>query len=411
MLQKLLSTTFWASAATILYTFFGYPAILAAWARLRPRPVRASRAHTPSVSLVIAAYNEEEVIAAKIANSFALDYPHELLEVIVAADGSSDRTAEVAAADPRVRVVYTPERRGKMAALNRAIAAATGEIVVCSDANNYYPPATLRAIVAPFADPEVGMATGRKQIADADGRPLDKSEGLYWRYERLIMTWESQIGSVAAAVGEIMAVRRSAFRPLESDTIVNDDFMLAMSTALAGWRVAYAPEALSLEPASATLGDEAKRRARMVSGRMWALWSVLPRLARSRPQLAWQVLSHKALRPAVPVAMVAAALSSLPLARRGGLMALAAAAQAAFYGAAALGWRQDRRGARRSKLLYLPYYFCRVNLAQLQGLAGARNVGAAVRYTRPRRAERQLVTSAAPAAQNGRGPGGLEQLA
>lgn len=391
MWQIILTAIFWASVTIILYTFFGYPLILAVWAKLRPRPVRASREHTPSVSLIIAAYNEEDLIAAKIANSFALDYPHELLEVIVAADGSSDRTAEVAARDPRVKVVYTPERSGKMAALNRAIAAATGEIVVCSDANNYYPPQTLRAIVAPFADPEVGMATGRKQIADAEGRPLDKSEGLYWRYERLIMTWESKVGSVAAAVGEIMALRRSVFRPLTSGTVVNDDFVLAMTIALDGWRVAYAPEALSLEPASATLGDEAKRRARMVSGRMWALWSLLPSLARRRPQLAWKVFSHKALRPVVPMAMIAAALSSLPLAPGNTLMILLAAAQGAFYGAAALGWQQDRRGGRRSKLLYLPYYFCRVNLAQLQGLARARNIRAAVNYGRPQRAERQLV--------------------
>lgn len=391
MLPAILQTAFWLSAGLIVYVFFGYPAIIALWARLRPRPLRGQPGHTPTVSLIIAAFNEEQVIADKIANCLALDYPADKLELIVAADGSSDRTAEIAAAaSPRVKVLHTPERRGKMAAMNRAAAAATGEILVFSDANNYYPPQTIRAVVAPFADHSVGLTTGRKQIADEHGRPLDKAEGLYWRYERRILTWESRAGSVTAACGEILAVRRSAFRPIPSVQTVNDDFVLALHTAIDGWRLAYAPEAISLEPASASLRDEARRRSRIVTGRLLALWKLLPRLARRNPQLAWQVISHKGLRPAVPLAMIVAALSSLLLAPSSALMAALAGLQALFYGAALLGWAAERAGWR-NKLLYIPYYFCRVNLAQLTGIGGLSRWREAVIYQKVERSDNELL--------------------
>jgi biofilm PGA synthesis N-glycosyltransferase PgaC len=384
MWRRFARSAFWGSVGLVLYTYFGYPALMALWARLRPRPPRSSAGHTPSVSLIIVAFNEETCIADKIANSFALDYPADRLELIVAADGSSDATAAIAAADPRVKLLHTPERAGKMAAMNRAAAHATGEILVFSDANNYYPPQTLRAVVAPFADAEVGLVTGRKQISDESGRPLDKAEGLYWRYERSILTWESQVGSVTAACGEILAVRREAFRPMPTRATVNDDFVLAIHTALDGWRLAYAPEALSLEPASATLGDETRRRSRIVTGRVLALWELLPRLARRNPQLAWQLVSHKALRPLVPVAMIVAALTNLLLAPASAFMAAVAALQALFYASALAGWRNER-GGRRSRRFYIPYYFCRVNLAQLQGIGRLRLWRQAVLYEKVQR--------------------------
>ncbi len=357
---------FISSILLIAYTFFGYPALLALWARLRPRGVASDPGLTPTVSLIIAAYNEADVIEAKLRNCFALDYPHDLLEIIVAADGSDDATAELASGDPRVKVLYQPERKGKMAAINRAVSEAQGEILIFSDANNLYTPDTLRALLAPFGDPAVGVVTGRKAIDDGSGRALDRAEGLYWRYESKIKEWESRIGSVTGVAGEILAVRRAAFRAPPVGT-VNDDFVLAMLAAIDGWRVVYAPHAVSLEPASATLDDEATRRSRIVTGRYQALWQLLPSMVRKRPQLAWQVISHKGLRPFVPFAMLTTLLSNLALLRGAAWARWMVALQGAFYGGALVGWWNEARG-RRNRWLYLPYYFCRVNGASVQGL-------------------------------------------
>jgi len=356
---------FAAAVGLIVYTLVGYPAIMAALARVRPRPVRADPGFEPSVSLIVVAYNEADVIAGRLENCFALDYPRDRLEILVAADGSDDDTAAIAGRFPDVHVLHRPERDGKLAAMNRAAAAAHGEVLVFSDANNRYEPAAVRRLVAPFADPAVGSTTGRKAIDDGSGRALDAAEGLYWRYESRLKEWESRIGSVTAVAGEIIAFRREAF-PSAPPGSITEDFVQAMLVAADGWRVVYVPDAVSLERASATVGDEAVRRSRLVTGRGQALARLLPLLARRDPALVWRVISHKALRPLVPWALVAGAASNLSLARGRRWARAAAIGQAGFYSAAVAGWRFERAG-RRSRLLYLPYYFCRMNLATVAG--------------------------------------------
>ena len=210
------------------------------------------------------------------------------------------------------------------------------------------------------------MVTGRKAIADDTGRPLDETESLYWRYESQIKAWESATGSVTGVAGEILAFRREAYPELETGTL-NDDFVQAMTAAARGWRVAYAPGAISLERASATIEDEAVRRARLVTGRLQALGHVLAPLAARDPQLAWQVVSHKGMRPLVPGLLLVALLSSASLGRRRRLGTDAiVAGQVAFAGAALAGWRGERSG-RRHRLTYLPYYFVRMNVATVRG--------------------------------------------
>jgi biofilm PGA synthesis N-glycosyltransferase PgaC len=358
---------FAGAVALIAYTFVGYPALVAALARLRPRPLRASEQIEPLVSLIVVAHNEEAVIGERLRNCLAIDYPRERLELIVAADGSDDGTAAVARGFDGVKVLHQPERRGKLHAMNRAAQSARGDVLVFSDANNRYGRETLRALVAPFADPSVGLVTGRKAIDDSSGRGLDKAEGLYWCYESRLKEWESRSGSVTAVAGEIIAFRREAFPEAPPGSIV-DDFAQAMLAAAAGWRIVYAPAAVSLEAASATIDDEATRRARIVSGRGQALVRLLPLVARRNPRYAFRVVSHKGLRPLVPYAIVAAALSSLPLVGSRRWARAAVGAQAVFYSAAVAGLVAERIG-RRSRLLYLPYWFCRMNLATLAGLA------------------------------------------
>lgn len=356
---------FVGSTGIVTYTFVGYPVLAWLISIARPKPPRTDPSFSPRVSVVILAYNEADIIADKLENTLALEYPRDRLEILVVADGSDDGTDERALAFPEARVLYEPARRGKLAAMNRAAAAATGDVLVFSDANNHYAPDALLELVAPLADPQVGVVTGRKAIDDGTGRPLDRAEGLYWRYESKLKEWETATGSVTAVAGEILAFRRDAFIQPEPGT-VNEDFAQAMLAALAGWRVVYAPRAVSLERASATIADEATRRTRLVSGRWQMLARLFPRMVVRRPGLAWRVASHKGLRPLVPWALIAAAASNAalasdrPWARGTGLV------QLGFYAAAGGGWAAERAG-RRIRPLYLPYYFCRMNVATLRG--------------------------------------------
>lgn len=348
----------------VAYTFVGYPAIIAVLARLCPRPVRRDDFYRPTVSFIIAAHNEADVIEAKLRDTLELEYPHDRLDLVVVADGSEDATAARAARFEGVRVLYERERRGKLAAMLRGVEQTDGEILIFSDANNRYTRDALLELTSPFADPAVGVVTGRKAIDDGTGRPLDQAEGLYWRYESKLKEWESAAGSVTAASGEILAFRRRAFPRLPFDALVEDLAQILLA-ALQGWRVVYAPRAVSLEPASATIDDESTRRTRLVAGRWQVIARVFPLLVRRQPRLAWQLASHKLTRPIIPAALVVFAASNLSLARESRWGRAVAAAHLGFYLAAVHGWIADRSG-RRNRVTYLPYYFCRMNIATAQ---------------------------------------------
>jgi cellulose synthase/poly-beta-1,6-N-acetylglucosamine synthase-like glycosyltransferase len=370
---------FWLSVLSILYTYAGYPLLLAILSRFRSR-VNSYTDTTPFVTLLIAAYNEEEVIASKIKNCLELDYPAHRLQILVAADGSSDRTPEIVQefTDKRVELSYSPPRRGKMAAINRAMPQAKGEIVVFSDANNMYAPDTLRELVKPFSDPKVGAVSGAKQIVKGDGS-LGDSEGLYWKYESFIKLAESQIGSCTGMAGEILALRRELFE-LPPDTVINDDFYMGMRLIARGYDVIYAPHARSFERVSASAQDEVARRSRIVAGRYQAITLAPQILPFKRPLVTWQVISHKFLRPLVPFAMIGALLSNglaVLFPRREQKHRLLHLAppfnwvllllQGLFYGLAYVGNRTERSGMV-GKILYLPTFLVNSNIAALIGL-------------------------------------------
>ncbi len=356
---------FWFFAALIVYTYAGYPLALALLARLRSQK-RNDAPITPTITLLIAAYNEEAAIAAKLENSLALDYPGDKLQILTAVDGSNDRTQEIVGqyAAQGVALSYSPARRGKMAAINRAMPQARGEIVVFSDANNMYAPNTLRELVKPFADPTVGAVSGAKSILRGDGVLAD-SEGLYWQYESAIKKLETQLGCCTGVAGEILAIRRDLFTPAP-DKVINDDFFMAMQLIKQGHRVVYAPKARSFERVSASAQDEVARRARIVAGRYQAIGMAGRLLPWRYPLAVWQIVSHKFLRPLLPLAMIGALLTNLlaallsPSAGWTILLLL----QLAFYGLAWLGGRWEGG----SKLLYLPTFLVNSNLAALIGL-------------------------------------------
>ena len=228
----------------------------------------------------------------------------------MAADGSDDRTVEIASgySDRGVLVLHRPERAGKLAAITRAVAAATGDVVVFSDANNRYDEAALREMAAPFADPRVGAVSGRKAVIDEDA--LGYSEGLYWKYESAIKRWETRFGSTVGVNGEIIAVRRELFATAP-DGVINDDTWLARLVLRGGHRIAYAEKALSVERVSADAAAEQERRSRMVAGQIQVLLQARTELPWKRPVITWQLISHKLLRPLVPVWMAVCLIASL----------------------------------------------------------------------------------------------------
>ena len=383
---------FWLCVSGIIYTYFGYPVILAAAASLRqrfaPRPGRQlgsrggseTRPYEPPVTLLIAAYNEEMLIAEKLRNSLELEYPRSKLQILVAADGSADATSSIVLsfAGQGVELCHRAERQGKMAAINRAMSQARGEIVVFSDANNFYEKETLQKLATPFADPEVGATCGTKRIVSGDGA-LGESEGLYWKYESFIKSQETRLSSCTSASGEILALRRELYAA-PPDRVINDDFFLVMQVLRQGKRVVFVPDARSTERISQTAGDERARRARIIAGRYQVLSQAHRVLPWRHPLLTWQVISHKFLRPLVPLAMLGALLTNLlavlasPRRAQNRLLHLAPpfnvlllGAQAAFYLLAVIGSKSRSQGML-GKLLYLPAFLVNSNLAAVVGL-------------------------------------------
>lgn len=397
---------FWLCIGSIIYTYVGYPLLLTLLARTRPRGQLYEPA-TPAVTLLIAAHNEQAIIAEKLENSLALDYPRERLQILVAADGSNDHTPDIVRlyAGQGAELSYSPPRRGKMAAINRAMPQARGEIVVFSDANNMYETNVLRELVAPFADPTVGAVTGAKSIVRGDGA-LGESEGLYWRYESFIKAQETRLGCCTGVAGEILAIRRELFEP-PPDNIINDDFYLALRLIQQDYRVVYAPQAHSWERVSVSAEDEITRRARIVAGRYQAMALAPKLLPWQRPLIVWQVISHKFLRPLVPLALAGALLTNLlaivrpARSKKYALLRLASPfnwlvllGQLLFYGSAWLGNRIERTGAA-GKLLYLPTFLVNSNLAALIGLYRSLTQGQTSLWQRARRRDgvNQIVTT------------------
>lgn len=303
---------FWGSLILIAYTYFGYPLFIILLARLRGDKKRYPE-YFPLVTFLIPAYNEEMHIAKKLKNTLALNYPREKLQIIVAADGSSDKTPEIVKTFvyKGVELNYEPVRNGKMAAIVRAMESTRGEIVVFSDANNMYDIQAIRELVAPFSDPHVGATTGAKLILE-DDRDLSSAEGLYWKYESAIKKAESLLGSCISSVGEILAIRREIFS-IPKANIINDDQFIVLDVLRRGYRVIYTPLARSYEYVSETAQDEVMRRKRMNAGLYQTISMSRELLPFQRPMLVWQMVSHKYFRGLVPFAFILALLSNLML--------------------------------------------------------------------------------------------------
>lgn len=357
----------WGALGVTAYSYAGYGALMAAWARLAPRPTRRDEAHRPAVTLVIAAYNEAELLEAKLENSLALRYPEGRLEILVVSDGSTDRSPEIARgyADRGVRSLYAPERRGKLHAVDRAVKEAKGEIVVLSDANAFYNPEAVEKLVRHFADPAVGMVAGEKRVASG-GEAAGEGEGLYWRYESAMKRHDAAVHSAMGAAGEILAVRRALYEPVPADTII-EDFALAMRVIERGYRVAYEPEALATESGSASLGEEYKRKVRIAAGGYQAVWRARGLFRPRFGPVGFMLASHRALRwVVVPWLFPLMLLANAALVARPGYAALLGL-QLAGYALAVQGFRRAAGGKRARKIELVACYLVMMNAAAIAG--------------------------------------------
>ncbi|MGZ8869889.1 MAG: glycosyltransferase family 2 protein [Pyrinomonadaceae bacterium] len=352
----------WLSVLALFYTYAGYPLLVALVSILRPRPRRKGECR-PSVSVIITAYNEERDIAAKLENTLALDYPKELLEIIVASDCSADRTDEIVQsfASRGVRLYRQPQRLGKTTAQNAAVERARGEVLLFSDATTMYDADVLRAMMPNFADPTIGCVAGRLIYVDPTGSNIGRGAVSYWGYETFLKQHESRACSLIGASGCLYAVRRSAYLPLYPEA--HGDFIIATKMVQQGLRTVFEPEAVCTEETNRRINNELNMRVRVITQTFTDLWRHRAMLNPWRSGFfAIQLFSHKVMRYSVPFLMLALFVSSLLLASSSRVYLTLLAAQIGFYLAAALAWLLDRIGAR-SRLLAFPQYFVIANLA------------------------------------------------
>jgi cellulose synthase/poly-beta-1,6-N-acetylglucosamine synthase-like glycosyltransferase len=354
----MLAAIFWVSAALIVYTHLGYPLVLRLLVAVRrPRKQPAGLVDPPRVSLIVAAYDEEKVIEAKVANALALDYPRELLELIVASDGSDDATAERARETGADLVLELP-RGGKLAAQNAAAEAASGEILAFSDANSIWRPDALRELLAPFIDPAVAYVCGQVRFADTGG---DNLEGAYWRYEMAVREMESSLAGITAGNGAIYAVRAKAYLPLGPSA--SHDLSFPFQLAKRKLRSLYVPSARAEEKMVPTLAGELARKRRMMVG----LWDIVIGEQMISPRgysalYAFELFSHRLLRYLTPFLHLLAFLANLLLLDQGWVYIATYAVQLAVIAAAILG------GQFRIAPLRFARYYAMTTLAIAAGL-------------------------------------------
>lgn len=373
----MLEIVFWLGLAIILYAYLGYGLVLWVLVRLRrlfllPAPREAQP--LPAVTFVVCAYNEQDWIRQKIENSLALEYPRHLIRFCFVTDGSDDQTADMVRefpypSDVQWQLMHQPERCGKIAAFQRAMAQIQTPIVVSTDANTFVNREALLHMVRHFNDPQVGAVAGEKRIAMSEkDHASSAGEGIYWKYESLLKKWDAELWTVVGAAGELFAIRTACYEPVPSDTLV-EDFYMTMRIAQKGYRVAYEPDAWAAESSSASVAEEMKRKVRIAAGGLQAVVRLAPLLNPFRyGLLSFQYLSHRVLRwTLAPLLLPTLLILNLLLAVQGHLFyQLLLGGQLLFYLAAMAGWLLEQHKLK-IKAFFIPYYFCLMNWAMYAG--------------------------------------------
>lgn len=380
-----LKILFWAMLLIVFYTYIGYGILLYIIIRLKrffwgkPREaVLPPDEELPDMTLLICAYNEEDVVAEKMKNTLAIDYPKDKFRIMWVTDGSNDHTNELLKAYPEVDIVFSPERRGKSAALKHGLRELKTRYVAFTDANTMLNPGAMKEIARQFMDPTVGCVSGEKRVmAKKDGDMAAEGEGLYWRYESTLKRWDSELYSTMGAAGELYAIDPTLVREVPDEALL-DDFMMSMYVVEAGKRIAYAPDAYAQEYGSANIFEESKRKRRIAAGGLQSIWWLRRMLNPMRqPLVTFQYVSHRVLRWSVtPVAMIILLITNglLSIMGAGLFYDIILILQILFYTMALIGWLSSRYG-HKSKVLYTIYYFVFMNINVFRGMAYLRTHG------------------------------------
>lgn len=366
---------FWISLFIIWYAFLGYGILLFILIKIKRavkgRPVLPPATTLPTCTLIVAAYNEEAFIEQKIQNSLELIYPEGKLSFIFITDGSTDGTAKIVAKYPQIIHMHSNERMGKMAAVHRAKAAVTTDVMVFTDANTFLNPEAIVNICRHYADAKVGAVAGEKRVAITETADATAGEGFYWKYESKLKAWDSELYSVVGAAGELFSVRTNLYQPVPSNSII-DDFMISMLIAKKGYKIVYEPEAYASETASEDVKEELKRKIRIAAGGLQSIiWLKSLLLPFKMPLLSFQYISHRVLRwTVVPFLMILILLLNILIVAKGGssfIYTLILWAQIAFYFMSVMGWIMVARQIK-VKIFFIPYYFCMMNYAVIRGI-------------------------------------------
>lgn len=393
----LLKIFYWLLFFIVVYTYVGYGIVLFAMVKLKrlfskKKQESGDTVYQPEVTLFIAAYNEKDYVAQKMENSLSLNYPEDKLKIVWVTDGSNDGTTEMLSAYKQATVLHTPERNGKIGAMNRGIKLVKTPIVVFSDANTMLGKESIKRIVSLFSNPKVGCVSGEKRIIDKDSDTASGAgEGLYWKYESTLKKWDAELYSVVGAAGELFAIRTELYREVEKDTLL-DDFIISLRVAQDGYTIQYDPEAYAIESASANVKEELKRKIRISAGGIQSVVRLRSLLNIFKyGKLSFQYISHRVLRWTItPLCLLLLIPAGGVLAVKEGLFNFGFYStlfwlQVLFYIAALTGWFLENRETR-IKLLFVPYYFFIMNLSVFLGFFRYMNKTQSVNWERAKRA-------------------------
>ncbi|MEQ7799511.1 glycosyltransferase family 2 protein [Pedobacter sp. ASV1-7] len=366
---------FWICLFLVIYTFVGYGLVLFILVSLKKVLIRPSKyennADLPTVTILIAAYNEEDLIVDKINNTLDLNYPQDKLEVIFITDGSTDHTADRIKRYNQVTLLHQDGRSGKMAAIKRAIPFVNGNITVFTDANTFLNKDAILELVKHYQNPKVGAVAGEKRILVEESADASSAgEGFYWKYESKLKKWDYELYSNVGAAGELFSIRTGLYPSVESDTII-DDHMIAMRIAENGYVIAYEPGAYAMETASANTKEELKRKIRIAAGGIQSIF----RLRKAAnpfyyPVLTFQYISHRVLRWTItPFLLILVFILNLLILQKNGstLYITLFIGQVLFYLLSLIGMFFESRNIR-IKAFFIPYYFCVMNYAVIAGI-------------------------------------------
>ncbi|HVG12058.1 MAG TPA: glycosyltransferase family 2 protein [Flavisolibacter sp.] len=350
------------------YSYIGYGLVLWLWLKIKGKIQKPALPEnddfTLPVTLIVAAYNEEEFIAEKIANTLSLQYPSDKFHIVFITDGSTDNTAGIVSQYPNIQLLHSDGRKGKVAAMHRAMSFVTTPIVIFSDANTLLNADSIKNLVRHYRNPSVGGVAGEKKImASAKGSLAGAGEGLYWKYESFLKKLDWQFYTVVGAAGELFSIRTELYEHPGDDTLL-DDFVISLRICEKGYRVAYEPEAYAMETGSASIAEEQKRKIRISAGGFQSMYMLSGLLnIFKHGKLSFQYISHRVLRWSLcplflPLVLLANIL--IVIYAPAPIYSLVLAAQVLFYGLALLGWILFTRGIRVSSL-YAAYYFVFIN--------------------------------------------------